>query len=50
MVRLVVLTLWLSACTVVSKDTPKLGEQVEAPFGYQIYIKNCKRSHCPVKE
>lgn len=50
MVRLIVLTLWLSGCTVVSKDAPKLGEQVEAPFGYQIYIKNYKRSHCPVKE
>lgn len=50
MVRLIVLTLWLSGCTVVSKDIPKLGEQVEAPYGYQIYIKSCKRSHCPVKE
>lgn len=34
MVRLILLTLWLSACTVVSKDTPHLGEQVEAPNGW----------------
>jgi len=50
MVRIVVLSLLLASCAVTSEDTPKLGEQVEAPYGYQIYIKNCKRSHCPLKE
>lgn len=35
MVRIIILTLWLSACTVVSKDTPKLGKQVEAPYGWK---------------
>lgn len=34
MVRIVVLVLLLSACTATSKDTPKLGNQVEAPYGW----------------
>lgn len=34
MVRIIVLSLLLSACTTTSKDTPKLGKQAEAPWGW----------------
>ena len=35
MVRSIVLTLWLLGCAAVSNDTPKLGKQVEAPYGWK---------------
>ncbi len=34
MVRIVILSFLLSACVVASNDTPKLGKQVEAPYGW----------------
>ena len=35
MVRYIILTLWLLGCSAVSNDTPKLGKQVEAPYGWK---------------
>lgn len=40
MVRIIVLSLLLASCAVTSKDIPKLGEQVEAPYGW-------KYTYCP---
>jgi hypothetical protein len=40
MVRIIVLSLLLASCATVSTDTPKLGRQVEAPYGW-------KYTYCP---
>lgn len=34
MVRIIILSLMLTSCVSVSKDTPKLGKEVEAPYGW----------------
>mgnify|MGYP000137201613 CR=1 FL=1 len=34
MVRFIVLSLWLVGCYPVSKDVPKIGKEVEAPYGW----------------
>ncbi len=40
MVRFIVLSLLLASCAVTSKDTPKMGQEVEPPYGW-------KYTYCP---
>ena len=35
MVRIIFLSLLLASCAVASKDTPKMGQEVDAPYGWQ---------------
>ena len=35
LVRIIVLSLLLTACATTSTDEPKFGKQVEAPYGWQ---------------
>lgn len=43
MVRIIVLMLFLTGCTTVSKDTPKIGVEVDAPDGW-------KYTYCPTHQ
>jgi uncharacterized protein YceK len=40
MVQIIVLILFLTGCSTVSKDTPKMGVEVDAPDGW-------KYTYCP---
>ena len=40
MVRTLLLTLFLVSCAITSKDTPKMGQEVEPPYGW-------KYTYCP---
>lgn len=40
MVRLIVLSLFLVSCSITSKDAPKMGQEVNAPYGW-------KHTYCP---
>jgi hypothetical protein len=40
MVRFIVLSLLLASCAATSKDAPKMGQEVEPPYGW-------KYTYCP---
>ncbi len=40
MVRFIVLSLLLASCAVTSEDAPKMGQEVEPPYGW-------KYTYCP---